>query len=213
MSLFLIRHAQTPWNVEMRAQGSTDIELDEVGNEQARRLGDAFSGVGIRRVITSDLKRSAQTAAAIAGSIGIQAETDTRLRERAFGDWEGLTFTEIGAKFDAEVARLGVLRGKIVPPNGESFEEAWHRVAELATELTGHQDTVIVTHGGICAILLAQLLGGTVPLASAFKFQNAAIARLEWAASPGIWRLLEYNNSAHLQGLKVLAGVADGTRG
>ena len=63
MRLYLVRHGQTAWNKEGRAQGHSDTELDEDGRAQARSLVAAFSGVEVRRVLSSDLKRSAETAA------------------------------------------------------------------------------------------------------------------------------------------------------
>lgn len=66
MRVYLIRHGQTAWNAHGRAQGHTDIELDQEGREQAKALGEAARAGGIRahKVVTSDLVRSAATAKA-----------------------------------------------------------------------------------------------------------------------------------------------------
>src|SRR5881227_154431 len=94
MRLYLVRHGQTSWNVEQRAQGHTDIPLDEEGLRQADMLGHSFASASVDRVLTSDLIRSVQTAEPIANYSGAPMHIDRRLRERSFGSWEGLPFDE-----------------------------------------------------------------------------------------------------------------------
>ena len=87
MRLYLVRHGQTSWNVEQRAQGHTDIPLDEEGIRQADMLGHSFAGVGIDRVLSSDLKRSVQTAEQMAEYV------ETALKDQANGT--ALPFVQI----------------------------------------------------------------------------------------------------------------------
>ncbi|MBK8867974.1 MAG: histidine phosphatase family protein [Actinomycetales bacterium] len=42
--LVLVRHGRTSWNLTKRAQGHTDIELDEVGHRQGRGYGSLRRG-------------------------------------------------------------------------------------------------------------------------------------------------------------------------
>ncbi|PMU82891.1 histidine phosphatase family protein, partial [Pseudomonas sp. GW704-F3] len=55
MRLYIVRHGQTAWNLEGRAQGHTDIPLDLHGQRQAARLAERFAGVDVSRVMCSDL--------------------------------------------------------------------------------------------------------------------------------------------------------------
>ena len=62
MRLYLVRHGQTDWNVQKRAQGHTDRPLDETGLQQAKLVGNAFLDLPVQRILTSDLIRAKQTA-------------------------------------------------------------------------------------------------------------------------------------------------------
>lgn len=193
MRLFLIRHGQTSWNAEGRAQGHTDIELDTDGVEQAEALGRAVAAGWFvpSKVITSDLVRSSETARALRCA---NTWTDRRLRERSFGEWEGLPFNEI----HNQMAATGLPFFDVRPPGGESFKDVWDRVQPLAAELfEAEEPTAIVTHGGTCAILLAQLLRGTPATTRAFRFGNTAVTELE-RRPDGHYMMLRYNDTSHL---------------
>ena len=94
MKFILIRHAETDWNVENRLQGHTDTELNENGKAQARALARELVPHGIHRVVSSDLKRAAQTADIVASLLGVPVHLDARLRECSFGSVEGITRQE-----------------------------------------------------------------------------------------------------------------------
>ncbi len=212
MRLYLVRHGQTDWNLQKRAQGHTDIPLDETGLAQAQRVGQAFLDLPVQRILTSDLKRAYQTADAIARATKIQPLIDPKLRERGFGEWEGMSFAEIGIHFGFQADFKNVGRHEITPPGGESYVEVWQRVQSVVDEVMQSKiDTAIVAHGGTCALLLAMFLGGDVSLASAFRFSNACINELEPRPDGGL-RLIRYNDINHLAGLEVTSGVADGSR-
>jgi len=208
MRLYLVRHGQTSWNVEQRAQGHTDIPLDEEGILQADMLGHSFAGVGIDRVLSSDLKRSVQTAEPIAKYSGARLDVDKRLRERSFGNWEGLPFDEFRHRSPSpeRMEELFAFR----PPGGESFKDVWVRLDPVVHELRRSEiDSVVVTHGGSCALLLAKLLDAPYPTSRAFRFGNAAVVDLELRPD-GMYTMLRYNDTSHLRS-QVLSGGVDGS--
>lgn len=212
MRLFLVRHGQTDWNVQKRAQGHTDIPLDAVGREQAFRTGKAFLDLPIQRLLTSDLQRASQTADEIARNTKVPVEILPELRERGFGEWEGQPFAEIGIRFGFEADFKGVTRNEITPPGGESFVDVWNRVKSVVDDVQKRKiDTAIVAHGGTCSLLLAMFLNGDVSLSNAFRFSNACINELEPRPDGGL-RLIRYNDVSHLAGIDVVSGVADGSR-
>src|ERR1700722_3209938 len=97
--LFIVdRHGRTAWNAAGRFQGQADPPLEAMGGGQG---GDASRRVGLElarsattyppTVISSDLQRSAATAAYIAGDLGVPLILDARLREVDLGGWEGLS--------------------------------------------------------------------------------------------------------------------------
>ncbi|WP_046228374.1 histidine phosphatase family protein [Paenibacillus dauci] len=90
----LIRHGSTIWNKEGRAQGSSDIPLNEDGWNQARQLGRRIAGESWDRIYASDLLRARQTAQAIAEASQLPVSYDPRLRELDGGQIEGTTQAE-----------------------------------------------------------------------------------------------------------------------
>jgi len=209
--LFLIRHGQTEWNNAGRAQGHTDIALDEVGLHQAALLGERFYNEPIARILTSDLKRACQTAQPIADATGVAIELMPALRERGFGDWEGKHFAEISAGLS--VSRLG--RYEFAPPNGESFTAVWQRLKPISRDLlSAEESTVVVTHGGSLSLLLAQLLGAPIEVSGAFRFANTSVTELG-RLPDGRWHLAKYNDTRHLESIheleNALIGSIDGS--
>lgn len=209
MRVYLVRHAQTAWNVENRAQGHTDIPLDETGLWQAAQLGKAFRPKRVPRILSSDLMRSLQTAEAVAQSLGVTVETTTRLRERSFGEWEGLHFAELYAQYEAHGAPE-TPHHEIRPPGGESMVDVWARLDSVVEEIVSHEDDLlVVTHGGTVSLLLAKLLSGTIHTARSFRFGNTAVTELR-RRPDGRIVLLRYNDTTHLNGQPTLDGNLEG---
>jgi broad specificity phosphatase PhoE len=212
MRLYLVRHGQTDWNVQKRAQGHTDRPLDETGLQQAKQVGKAFLELPVERVLTSDLQRAHQTAHEIARRKKIELEVMPDLRERGFGQWEGQNFAEIAIRFGFEADFKGVTRNEVTPPGGESFVEVWDRLVSVVKDVRNrNENTAIVAHGGTCSLLTAMFLDGDVSLSNAFRFSNASINEFEPRPDGGL-RLIRYNDVSHLSGIEVISGVADGTR-
>lgn len=163
-TLLLARHGETDWNRELRIQGSSDIELNELGRRQAQLLAQELTDVELDAIYASDLRRARATAAAVAAAHGLEVRLDPRLRERSFGSWEGLTREDI-AEF---------------PPgsrhDGESDEAVRERmlaaVAEIAAAHPGEQ-VLIVSHGGALNTLWHHALGVRVE-----RWANCAVYKL-----------------------------------
>ena len=81
-TLLLARHGETDWNRELRIQGSSDIELNDLGRRQAQALAQELTDVDLDAVYASDLARARQTAEAVAATHGLEVRFDARLRER-----------------------------------------------------------------------------------------------------------------------------------
>ena len=89
--IYLVRHGQTLQNRAGLLQGRSDFPLNEMGREQARRVGAFFREQGVRfdAVSTSPLRRAVQTAALIAGET-VPLRVDERLIEMDYGPYEGM---------------------------------------------------------------------------------------------------------------------------
>ncbi len=88
--LYFTRHGQTVWNVENKICGTTDVELTELGHEQAKELGREIlkRDLGIDEILCSPLIRAKNTAEHIAQMTGLPLRVEPRLMEQNFGKFE-----------------------------------------------------------------------------------------------------------------------------
>ncbi|HVT13945.1 MAG TPA: histidine phosphatase family protein [Fimbriimonadaceae bacterium] len=209
MRVYLVRHGQTSWNAEGKNQGHTDIPLDESGMEQARLLAGAFDERPFTRLLCSDLQRAWMTAEPLAQRHGVVIETHLSLRERSFGEWEGLPMERVAANFIELGLLHGLAREAVRPPGGESTEDVWNRLTPAVKEIEGcHEPVVVICHGGSGAILLSRLLNANASTTRAFRFSNTGITTLARRPDGG-FQLFAYNESGHLRN-EALAGTVDG---
>jgi hypothetical protein len=96
--LWWIRHGETDWNLALRIQGSSDVQLNETGVSQARALARGLKDVAFVAVYASDLARAHRTASLT--SSGAEVRADLRLREPSYGmldAWEAAARPTYGA--------------------------------------------------------------------------------------------------------------------
>lgn len=161
--LILLRHGQTNYNASFRMQGQLDTDLSELGVRQAHAVGRFLAPRRPWTILSSDLRRARDTAAALATEVGLDVLTDTRLRETNLGLWQGMTHSEVDDQWpDARQQWRG--RPRWSPPEGESRIDVARRTRAVVDELV-HQSpewsehpAVIVAHGGAIAALTAALL-------------------------------------------------------
>ena len=89
MSIYVVRHGQTDYNVKQLFQGHMDIPLNELGKEQALKTALKFKNIDLDMILVSPLKRTIQTAQPISEITGIPITIEKRIIERSFGDMEG----------------------------------------------------------------------------------------------------------------------------
>ena len=202
--LILLRHGQTDYNVRGRMQGHLDSMLTSVGHEQAAAAAPVLAALAPDLMISSDLRRAADTAEAVGAASGLPVKFDARLRETHLGRWQGLTVDEIDR---TEPGAIAAWRSDPTwaPPGGESRVEVVARarpvVDELDAELAdaeGDSTTVLlVAHGGCIAGLVTGLM--ELPTASWPSF--GGLGNCRWAvlarrADHPRWRLAGYNVGA-----------------
>lgn len=152
--VYVVRHGETDWNRQMRFQGQVDIPLNSLGERQASSNGRLLAGLISAperfRFVASPLGRTRRTMELVREAMGLEPdtyETDERLVEVSFGDWERHTLDELKRAFPEIVARRERAKWEFTPPNGESYADLTRRVAGFMEELSG--PTVIVAHGGV----------------------------------------------------------------
>jgi alpha-ribazole phosphatase len=200
--LILVRHGETAWNAQRRYQGIADIPLSELGQAQAAALAECLTGERIDMIHASDLQRACHTAETIATRHGLPVCTDPRLREIAFGRWEGLTYAEIEARYPTELGRWVMDPASCPPPGGEALDRLQVRVASWLGELAqghSHQAVLVVAHGGSLQMLLCLALGLSPAARWRFRVDPASISALDLYAEGAILSLL--NDRHHLEGV------------
>ena len=160
--LLLIRHAATAWTAQGRFQGQTDISLSLHGRRQVTALSQRLVAEPLHLLYASDLQRAWETAQAIAVPRALHVHAEPRLREMAFGRWEGLTYAEIQQQDAESLADWEHDQLHRAPPGGETLLQMTERIrAVYASILVAGQDKTVglVSHGGPLQLLLCLALG------------------------------------------------------
>lgn len=160
--LIIWRHGRTAWNAESRIQGQSDVDLDDTGRQQAAVAADVLAGLRPDAIVASDLARAAQTAATLAGIVNLPVRHDQRLRERHFGDWQGMSGAEVAAAYPGDYQRWRH-GGSDLGHGIEDIEDVAKRgAAALSDAMAGVPSggtVVVATHGAIARYAIGQLLG------------------------------------------------------
>jgi probable phosphoglycerate mutase len=150
-TMWLVRHGESTWNVLGIIQGHRDqATLTDRGRVQARQAAQRLGSHPVEAVYSSDLLRARETAAIVARSFGLPFSVDPALRERCFGELEGIPAAT------ARPEATGIIDHRVVDPSarpvgGESLEELYARAAGFVDALALHHrrgDVVVVAHGG-----------------------------------------------------------------
>ena len=150
VSLFLVRHGESEWNLAGRVQGQS-VEaggLTSLGRTQAGRAADELAGCGAVSVVSSDLVRARETAEIIARQLGLSVSFDHELREQDFGVHQGRMVAD-GSWFD----QLWVDPFRR-PVGGETVAELYARVHRALRRYTG-SPAIVVAHGGVVRAAMA----------------------------------------------------------
>ena len=172
-SWFLVRHGETAWNVEGRAQGHVDTPLSEVGRRQAELAAARLAGVPFAAAYSSDLPRALEAARLILNGRSTHLCAAPDLRELSYGEWEGVTYREVQERYPAPYVELMSGDVTFAPPGGESVEDLVHRVAALQGRLRkthcDGENVLVVGHGGSLRALLVTVLD--LPVTSFWRFK------------------------------------------
>jgi glucosyl-3-phosphoglycerate phosphatase len=156
--LIVWRHGNTDWNANERVQGQTDTPLNDRGRQQAAQAAQLLLTLRPDAIVASDLLRASDTAGALASISGLTVTYDKRLRERFFGEWQGMLMTEVASTRPEEYARWRA--GLPVGSDVETLDELGARVAAALEAAAQLGDTVVVaSHGAAARQGVGHLLG------------------------------------------------------
>ena len=215
MQLLIARHAETAWNVERRIQGWTNSTLTSAGTQQAQMLAERLRATKIDAIYSSDSQRAIRTAECVALYQNVDVVPLEELRETGWGEWEGMTATEISERFP-DLWQKFVVRGRetsddaeadwdstTLVPGGESAKQCAERIGTALQAIRSHhardsERVLIVGHGGSLRYLLTHALGVRPGLARRFHLDNTSLSEISFTHDhPPVIRLL--NDISHLQ--------------
>lgn len=200
LHLLLVRHGQTDSNLNGVLQGHSPTPLNELGRAQAKQVARRLKAweARIDTLVSSDLKRAAQTAEFIGEKLQLPIHFDPRWRELSFGELEGRA---VGEK---EIWRNA--GGEVEAPGGEKAIDFQARIVEALTSLRdqfSHANTIcVVTHGGPCRLVPRLLNAGVLSRASdqvdlnVPSIINCSIMHLTHHDDG--WRVMCVNEASHL---------------
>ncbi len=208
--IIAVRHGETAWNVATRIQGQLDIGLNARGRWQAAQVAQALRGEPLQAAYASDLARAWDTAQTIAQASAVGLTAHVGLRERGFGEFEGLTHADIEARWPEHALRWRQRDPHWAPPNGESLAELRDRIRHTLDELaSAHvgQQIVLVAHGGVLDVLYRLATGQAAEAPRSWQLGNATINRLIW--TPEGLSLVGWSDARHLESEPLLDETSD----
>jgi probable phosphoglycerate mutase len=206
LRLILVRHCETYWNEERRVQGGdSDIELNDTGLEQARKLAAFLENEPIAAILSSPLQRAIATAEVIASHHQLSVEIDQGFRELKVGELEGMSISNLSTTFSQFLMQWWQDNGAMKLPNGESLVElqqrAWKAVEHLlerhktSPEHNKDATAVIVSHYFVILAIILKALNLPLDCFTKFKVDLGGVSILEFRDYGA--RLLAFNDTSY----------------
>lgn len=205
LRLTFVRHGTTDANVTGLFLGQTDVALNEVGVREAAAVGARLAESEIDRLVTSDLRRARDTAAAIASRHAqpLALAIEPRLREIHLGELEGVPARTVRAEHPELMARWAASPADVRMPGdeGESLREvqgrAWAAVEELVATGDG-QHVAVVSHTFTLLSVICRILELPLDAFRRLHIDRASISQVVWRRHGPV--LIHFNDTSHLSG-------------
>jgi probable phosphoglycerate mutase len=195
----MVRHGETAWNAAGRVQGQLDIPLSDTGHAQARALAQAIGGESFDVIYSSDLVRVQQTAAPTVALLKKEIVLSEKLRERHYGIFQGMTYTEARERMPEDFARFKNKDPDYDFQTGESLHTFGTRVMQVIQELLEKEkgrNVLVFTHGGVLEVLYRHATNRGLSTPRDFEIPNAALNRFEHG--DGAWKVHCWADVGHL---------------
>jgi probable phosphoglycerate mutase len=204
-TLIVVRHGETMWNREQRVQGWAPVALTETGRRQADALAATVTDrYAVDRLISSDLRRTLETARPLGRAVDCEPTPDRRWRERDFGVLQGLSYGELFLGYpEFTLTEVGYTAAEARPEGGESLIEQRDRIIDALTTLVDDMDSdetvVVVTHGGPLYLILGWIKNLDIVATIMEQEQgNCAINEIEVDTESGRLAVQRENDTRHV---------------
>lgn len=198
--IFLIRHGR-----QCSKLCNVNVALDEVGREQAQRLGERLRTYGLEKLYSSELIRARETAEIINQSLSLPYEMLPDIQEIDFGGFTGKTDEDIRDTYGEFRRERSLHREDIpYPEGGECGADVVKRVMPQLRKLCERpEDRIgVVTHGGVIRSVCAEIVGTDQrhKLKFAMDMENTSLTQLIYDEERQFFLLERFNDFAHLEG-------------
>ena len=204
-NIVIVRHAESVANTKGIYQGQTyDTDLSELGKKQAKALAERLKVFGAKRIITSPLKRTYQTAQAIAKETGLQIEINKKIIETNHGEWEGKHKVWVKENF-ADVHETWLTKpSETVFPAGEAYMDTVKRTLDFLETTEFDPDTVVITHDNILRAMISLINNTDIDKMWEIPTETAALNVFEVnkVNLKNMFRILKLNDIDHLGSLR-----------
>ncbi|MGA9754439.1 MAG: histidine phosphatase family protein [Desulfobaccales bacterium] len=201
--IILVRHGQTPWNLDKIFRGSKDIPLNDQGREEARLAGEFLKGETIHAAYCSPLSRARDKGEAIARHHHLPVADLPGLTDLCYGDWEGLPLAEVKVAYADLYRRWEAAPATVRFPNGETLDEVKARALEAVEEvLRRHpgQIVLLAAHRAVNKVLIAAFIG--LDNSHFWRIGQDTTAVNHFNRVGETWHIMGVNDTCHLRGLK-----------
>jgi probable phosphoglycerate mutase len=176
-TFFLIRHGANDLLDRALAGRLPGVHLNAHGRQQAERLAERLAQEPIRRIYSSPLERSRETAQPLADRLGLEMHLVEELNEIDFGNWAGQTLAQLDAM--PRWQQFNSFRGGTRAPNGELMLETQVRIVafmQRIAEEVDDQAVALFSHGDVIRAALLFYLGAPIDLFQRLEVSPASVS-------------------------------------
>lgn len=199
--VYLVRHGETDNNVLHRFMGTTDMPLNERGQNQAKCLGKSIADTHIDKIYSSPLRRTMMTAREVQGVRDLEIIQDGALAEIDCGQWEGLDRAEIEQRWPGMIDLWQYKPDLLEFPDGETFQQVQDRSMEAFVRIVNEnrgKAIAISTHMLPLKLIVAKLLD--IPIRDVWNMQdieNTSLTTFDiW--DDGSFKMVTWGDDSHL---------------
>lgn len=210
MRIHLVRHGETEANRLRVMQGHSEEPLNDLGVRQCAALGRRLAGVRVDRIVSSDVRRAAMTAAIVSAFTRAPIQYDPALRERDPGELVHRPYAESVPFFlDDKFEPRG---GESVPVFVDRVRRAFSGLVRAEREISGGEGHVaVVTHGMVCGAFIRHVAGHPAAGGAELRWRNTSVTTADYDAEADRWTILSLSDATHLAELDLESEVLDPT--
>ena len=201
--IYFVRHGETVLTPTRKfsGTGALDPELMQEGLDQAELVAEEAVKLGAEVLIASPLKRTRQTAEAIARTTGLEIIFDEAWFELSFGSWDGKSIEEVKEE-EPDAYQAWLNSTAYAPGGGESWDQATVRIEEALEKLVAEypgKKIIVVTHNGVIKTAVKLAMGA--PAEAVFHVDAApcSISSISIWPSDGLRAVRSVNERGHLR--------------